>query len=108
MISSLDVDLGVGLNTARWNWQMGFQYRQINSDPITLTGGVLEGADGSAQGRTLFSQLRFRPTPVFSAYVGARDSTYATDEEALAQLFALRLLAARSITLISQFPDGSM
>ena len=105
LISSLDLDLGVGLNTTRWNWQMGFQYRQIDSEPVGLTGDRIPGADGSAQGRTLFAQLQFQATPVFSAYVGARGSTYAIPTEALAELFARRLLDARSVTLISQFPD---
>ena len=105
LVSSLDLDLGVGLNTARWNWQIGFQYRQIDTEPIGLTGEQIPGADGSAQGRTLFAQLRFQATPVFAAYMSARDSTYAIPTEALAELFAQRLLDARSVTLISQFPD---
>lgn len=105
VISSLDLDVGVGLNTARWNWEMGFQYRQIESDPVALTGDVIAGADGSAQGRTLFSRLQFKPTPTFAAYVGAGDTAYAIPNEALAVLFEQHLLGARSITLISQFPD---
>ena len=105
VISSLDLDLGAGLKTARWNWEMGYQFRQIESDPVELTGDIIVGADGSAQSRTLFSQLRFQATPAFAAYVGAGDSAYAIPSEALAVLFEQRLLGARSITLISQFPD---
>lgn len=105
LISSLDLDVGADLETERWSWQMGFQFRQIENDPVELSGGEIPGADGSAQARTLFSELRFRPTAVFSAYLGARDSTYAVPTEALAELFADRLLTVRSVTLISQFPD---
>jgi len=105
VISSLDLDVGAGLKTARWNWEMGYQFRQIESEPVELTGDIIVGADGSAQSRSLFSRLEFQATPVFAAYVGAGDSAYAIPSEALAVLFEQRLLGARSITLISQFPD---